>query len=63
MNDVFEKLTLERLLEIAKYEGFSGYYKMNKTQLIDFLVDNMSDYRLVKYMLELANPTNIESNV
>ena len=56
MSDVFEKLTLERLLEIAKYEGFSGYHKMNKTQLIDFLVNNMSDYRLLKYMLGMANP-------
>jgi hypothetical protein len=56
MSDVFEKLTLERLLEIAKYEGFSGYHKMNKRQLIDFLVNNMSDYRLLKYMLGLANP-------
>ena len=28
---------------------------MDKTQLIDFLVDNMSDYRLLKHILQLAN--------
>jgi hypothetical protein len=60
MSDVFEKLTLERLLEIAKYEGFSGYCKMDKTQLIDFLVDNMSDYRLLKHILQLANHKKTE---
>jgi len=52
MGDFLETLTLSQLREIAKEENFRGYYSMPKLDIVDLLVNNLSNTKLSNYKLK-----------
>jgi hypothetical protein len=52
MGDFLETLTLSQLREIAKEENFKGYYKMQKLDLVDLLVNHLQSTKFSKYKLK-----------
>ena len=49
--EFFETLTIDDIRSIAKNEGFRAYYKMDKIDLIRYLINNMSHDDILKYKI------------